>query len=270
MRSRRRPVARRRGGLPDANASIGMNCPPDAMPKLALASRGPHHAARPSPAATGRRGVISPCEELLVAIRRDHQLQKPRPRHRVLAVRRDVHEPEPHVQSLRRGHRGQRIETYAPVARRSRVADQPAHELFADAKRTELLAHEQPLHLAAVGRLERLERDAPRRPPLHSRQQQRTGGRRIWPGQLGELGVERLLLEIPCEFLLPTRQVNILPKERANGIDIGRSLGPPNDCRTQGALPAPNRTESSTARTRMAVAVRAVNRLSCSRMGTIV
>src|SRR6266850_977734 len=149
-----------------------------------------------------------------------HQLEVSRLGDRVESVRRYVAEAKRAIESFRGLHRGQGIEPYARVARLPCPADGRLRQPPAEPKGPAGGANVEPLHLAGTS-LERPHADAPDRALFGVGQKQPARGRRVCPGQGGQLGVEILEVQIEPEAR------RVLQKQLACRGDVFRRGGKP-------------------------------------------
>jgi hypothetical protein len=116
------------------------------------------------------------------------------------------------------GHRGQRVEPDARVARGARGFERRLGERGSQSSPTRAGPHVQPLELGHRRWLERSQRHAASGLPATLGQQQRPARRAVRTGQRGELRLEVLEAEIDADG------ISVLAKQRARRREVGRRV----------------------------------------------
>ena len=123
--------------------------------------------------------------------------------------------PSSSVQRLRSRHAGSRVEPHASVAEPSCLGDDGRAEPAPEARATRGREHEQPLHLAHVVS-ERAKSDAAGDRPFAACDEECAARRRIVAGQLRQLTIEALEVE------LERKRVRVRAQQSPHVVDFGR------------------------------------------------
>src|SRR5436309_732513 len=123
------------------------------------------------------------------------ELHEERPGDRILAVGYDLDEPERPIEGDRLFHRRQRVEPQTGIAERARLTDHGPGQAPPEARAPRRRTNVKPLHLAGAV-ADRPQRDAARELGAGGGEEEPSGGRRVRPGQSGQLLLETLETEI--------------------------------------------------------------------------